>query len=541
LTAAIGLVLILAALPGAAVFAQNDQRCFPETGFCIAGRIREFWEQNGGLPIFGYPLGQQQAAQIEGRAIAAQPFERYRLELHPENPRPYDVLLGRLGVGRLEQQGHDWFTLPKGQAQAGCRFFPETGHNICGDILAAWHASGLEFDRRRGKSEAENLALFGMPLSEPQTELVEGKPFTIQWFERARFELHPENPHPYNVLLGRLGALPNICGTAAPTPSGQRCLGIWVAPEELGWHPTDGPAWARLKATADDNLGKPKIADQDSDHDVRTLAVALVYARTGDEAYRRKAAGALMDAIGTEAGGRTLALGRNLLSYVIAADLIDLRGYDAAGDERFRAWLNAVRFADLEGRTLISTHEDRPNNWGTHAGASRIATDIYLGDTADLERAAQVFKGYLGDRSAYAGFEYGELDWQADPNAPVGINPAGAMKDGHPIDGVLPDDQRRGGEFSWPPPHENYVWEALQGAVVQAQLLSRAGYDTWNWSDRALLRAVRWEYEVNYYPAAGDDTWIVWVINHAYRTNFPTVASSSPGKNIGYADWVWPQ
>ena len=27
-------------------------------------------------------------------------FERYRLELHPENPAPYDVLLGRSGADR---------------------------------------------------------------------------------------------------------------------------------------------------------------------------------------------------------------------------------------------------------------------------------------------------------------------------------------------------------------------------------------------------------------------------------------------------------
>jgi hypothetical protein len=27
-----------------------------------------------------------------------------------------------------------------------------------------------------------------------------------QWFERARFEEHPQNAPPYNVLLGRLGA-----------------------------------------------------------------------------------------------------------------------------------------------------------------------------------------------------------------------------------------------------------------------------------------------------------------------------------------------
>ena len=29
----------------------------------------------------------------------------------------------------------------------------------------------------------------------------------MQWFERARFEEHPANPPPYNVLFGRLGAI----------------------------------------------------------------------------------------------------------------------------------------------------------------------------------------------------------------------------------------------------------------------------------------------------------------------------------------------
>jgi len=28
----------------------------------------------------------------------------------------------------------------------------------------------------------------------------------VQWFERARFEYHPNNPNPYKVLLGRLAA-----------------------------------------------------------------------------------------------------------------------------------------------------------------------------------------------------------------------------------------------------------------------------------------------------------------------------------------------
>jgi hypothetical protein len=108
-------VVALAALAPAGVSAQTAQRCFSETGFCIEGRIREFWEQNGGLPVFGYPTGPQQQELIEGKPFQVQWFERNRLELHPENARPYDVLLGRLGADRLAQQGRDPFTFPKSQ------------------------------------------------------------------------------------------------------------------------------------------------------------------------------------------------------------------------------------------------------------------------------------------------------------------------------------------------------------------------------------------------------------------------------------------
>lgn len=217
----IPLLFLLGSLPAAS--AQTAERCFPETGFCIAGRIREFWEQNGGLPVFGFPKGSQQETLIEGKPFQAQQFERNRLELHPENPRPYDVLLGRLGADRLAQQGRDPFTFPKSTAQPGCRFFSETEHNVCDDILVAWRASGLEFDGRGGKSEAENLGLFGLPLSDLQTEEIEGKAYQVQWFERARFELHPENAPPYNVLLGLLGN-EVAANTPPPAPPAPRPL-----------------------------------------------------------------------------------------------------------------------------------------------------------------------------------------------------------------------------------------------------------------------------------------------------------------------------
>ncbi len=59
-----------------------------------------------------------------------------------------------------------------------------------------------------GFSYEESLALFGYPISEEfsATEPApEGQAIPIQYFERARFEWHPENPEPYKVLLGHLG------------------------------------------------------------------------------------------------------------------------------------------------------------------------------------------------------------------------------------------------------------------------------------------------------------------------------------------------
>jgi hypothetical protein len=323
---------------------------------------------------------------------------------------------------------------------------------------------------------------------------------------------------------------------SAPSPGRPaRSIGIWVTPQELAALPTSGPAWAALLEEANEPAGEPDLSDSNDDTDIRTMAKALVFARTGEEAYRQEVIETCLAAIGTEDGGRTLALGRNLLGYIVAADLV---GLPPEADAVFRAWLAEVRYEDLDGRTLIGTHEDRPNNWGTAAGACRIAAAIYLGDTEDLEAAAMVFKGWLGDRDAYAGFDYGELWWQANPDEPVGINPPGSTIEGHPVDGVLPDDQRRGGPFEWPPPQENYVYSALQGSVAQAEILHRAGYDAWNWEDRAMLRAFQWLHEQADYPAVGDDEWQPHLINFRYGSLLPARVPARTGKNAGWTDWT---
>ena len=56
-------------------------------------------------------------------------------------------------------------------------------------------------------SERESLALFGMPITTPAIETnSSGDTVQTQWFERARFEHHPNNEPAFQVLLGRLGA-----------------------------------------------------------------------------------------------------------------------------------------------------------------------------------------------------------------------------------------------------------------------------------------------------------------------------------------------
>ncbi len=317
--------------------------------------------------------------------------------------------------------------------------------------------------------------------------------------------------------------------------SAQAAHGIWISENELADIPMQGPAWDALKKAADSPLSIPDLSDQDDKNDVMILAKALVFARTNESIYRQEVIEACMGTMGTETGSRTLALGRNVVPVVLAADLAGLPDTE---NELFRDWLAELLYRDFEGRTIVSTHADRPNNWGTHAGAARLAIALYLNDMREIQTAAQVFKGYLGDRNSYAGFDYGDLDWQATPEKPVGINPKDAVKQGHSIDGVLPDDQRRAGGFQWPPPQENYVYEGLQGALAQAVMFHRAGFNVWNWEDMALLRAFQWLHEQADFPAEGDDTWQPFIVNYYYHKNFPAPEVSRAGKNIGWTCWT---
>jgi len=340
----------------------------------------------------------------------------------------------------------------------------------------------------------------------------------------------PVEPEPLTLLPEMVAAV--TTSTAS---------GIWISSSEIARLPTSGTAWTNLLSKANESCGSVKLSDQEQSTNVCVLAKALVYARTGNTTYRAPVITAINQIVNSGTyNGRALALGRELGAYVVAADLIGLKYVNSSLDNAFRSKLRSLRTTYTSGgpKNLIQCHEKRPNNWGTHCGATRAAIAAYLGDTADLARIAQVFKGFLGDRSSYAGFNYGDLSWQCDPSRPVGINPAGCTRYGRDLGGILPDDQRRGGSYTWPAPKENYVWEALQGALAQATILHRAGYPVWDWQNRALRRAVTWLYNVNGYPAEGDDQWLPHIVNGYYGTSFSARVPAHTGKNFGWTDWT---
>jgi uncharacterized protein YkwD len=192
------LALILSIAPGTPASAQVAERCFPETGLCVSGRFLEYWEANGGLPQQGFPITGviEERSIFDGKLYRVQYFERARFEEHPQNAAPYDVLLGLLGVEQFEAK------YAGGQPSADgafgpnveCAPFPETGKTVCGPFLTYWRANG-------------GLAQQGMPISDLFTETnpTDGQRYLTQYFERARFEYHPENAEPHRVLLGLLG------------------------------------------------------------------------------------------------------------------------------------------------------------------------------------------------------------------------------------------------------------------------------------------------------------------------------------------------
>jgi hypothetical protein len=151
-------------------------------------RLAGFWRSRGGLDIYGLPLTQP---LIQPNGIIVQYFERARLEYHPDLAgTPNAVLIGLLGVELGYGSPATATSAPTSTTELGW-FFPTTKHLIGKEFRNYW--------RNRG-----GLAIFGLPIGEARME--DGR--LVQYFERARFELHPELAGTaYEIQLGQLGVL----------------------------------------------------------------------------------------------------------------------------------------------------------------------------------------------------------------------------------------------------------------------------------------------------------------------------------------------
>lgn len=173
---------------GMKVVPETRDAFFQETGQILGEPFLSYWQQHGGVAVFGYPISQRllESSDGNGEVYTVKYFERARLELHPSTGAM--VTLGRLGsiLHRTERAA---------TALPGARYFPETGHNLSGSFLSFWSAHG-------------GLEIFGYPITEVRDEWspTSGKMLKVQYFERSKFELHPEFAGtPSEVQLGLLG------------------------------------------------------------------------------------------------------------------------------------------------------------------------------------------------------------------------------------------------------------------------------------------------------------------------------------------------
>jgi len=171
-------------------------RYFSATGHTVKGPFLQYWEQHGGLAQQGYPITEvlQEKSDTDGMVYTMQYYERAVFEMHPENSAPNNVLLSLLG-GFYYNDKYSGNAPDQHASTTNPRFFPDTGKTIGGTFRTYWETHG-------------GLAQQGYPISNEFQEVsqTDGKTYTVQYFQRAVFEYHPEYAGTKDeVLLSLLG------------------------------------------------------------------------------------------------------------------------------------------------------------------------------------------------------------------------------------------------------------------------------------------------------------------------------------------------
>jgi uncharacterized protein YkwD len=183
--------------------APTGSQYFASTGKTVSGDFLNLYKIYG-LSRIGYPLSDE----IDENGTRVQYFERVRMEFHPELSRAgYNVMLTRLGAQISE--GSNFATVAPFNSTASRAYVRETQHSLAAPFLSYWKSNG-------------GLELYGYPISEP----IQQDGMTVQWFERARMEHHPElASRGQAVQLTLLGKL-----AYERTPSGQAGVAAPQAP-----------------------------------------------------------------------------------------------------------------------------------------------------------------------------------------------------------------------------------------------------------------------------------------------------------------------
>lgn len=363
------------------------------------------------------------------------------------------------------------------------------------------------------------------------------------------------------LVVASLFTTPFISSSVNDNKSNQIVLendGIWVSQREILNQPTTGLAWQTIFTSASASWGSPNVSDQDSDHDQFVMAGALVCARTGQQCDKTR--NGLLSAIGTESGGRWLAVGRNVLGYTISADIMRNSGNLSGAElDRVSAWLGGFLTRTLANNNSGVQEKLLPFKGGSNAdaqsGAVYIAVASYMKDSAKLEYGWNRFRLYSCDRAGNpeqvidlnTGFDSGWSHSMVYSQA-CAINPVNSVKNGININGAIINDMRRGGNLKFPPGYTSYPWVGLEGYIPAALILQRAGYPAFELKDKAVLRSM--EYMCYLKKNTSTDWWessraaeIKHLVKLVYGYNDSQCGISYPvggGRTVGFTDWTHP-
>ena len=332
-----------------------------------------------------------------------------------------------------------------------------------------------------------------------------------------------------SLVIGSLGS------ASAATPDY-----IIISRDSLMALPASGTAWKTIKSKADASVS-PDLCNQDNKADVNALAAGIIYARTGDTAYRTKVINLINAMMATQkdgCGNAVLAMGRQLGGYVMAADFAGYR------DPSFTNWLNGIIDHNIGGHSrwfnLRYTAYDSASNWGVHALASTTTADIYLNRTADIEKDWQVFSAYgiphgwpFNKASSY-NEQWSCVATDTTGKLPIAIN-APCAKSGVNLDGAPVEDSSREAFGSY----STYIHESLQGYAVMAQLFNRTGRKGWTINDSQVCRAAKFGDRAGRLNDNSVSYFVAFMANNFCGLNLPTKTPTSGGRMFGFSDWLF--